>query len=197
MDPYLQKENYISVHPNLEAWRSHANYHIISLYSSFMKGVVADFGTNHGACTLFLLENKNITEIYGYDMNYDALKVAYKLASELNPSIPVSFVAANLLELPAEDNKFDFIQSFHTLEHIFPKDAPKFLSEAHRTLKTGGIFLISIPYDHAYPDNAHVAFYTVDTLSQLFESNGFETIECMKDNRWNEKDLLTGMFRKK
>lgn len=194
---YNEKENYISVHPNVEVWKAHANYHIMSFYSPFISGVVADFGANHGACTLLLLENKNVTAIYGYDMNYEALKVGYSMANELNPTIPVTFIATSLLELPVEDSKFDVVQSFHTLEHIYPTDADKFLKEAYRTLKPGGLFLISIPYDHAYPDVAHVAFYTVETLCKLFESNGFDTIECMKDNRWMEKDLLTGLFKKK
>ena len=45
-------------------------------------------------------------------------------------------------------------------------------------------------------DVCHVAFYNVESLCLLFESAGFYTIEAMKDNRWNEKELLTAMFMK-
>jgi predicted SAM-dependent methyltransferase len=87
--------------------------------------------------------------------------------------------------------------SFHTLEHIYPDDATKFVKESLRVLKPGGHVIISIPYERAYPDPAHVAFYNVESLTKLFEDNGFDTIECMKDNRWPEqKDLLTGVFNK-
>jgi 2-polyprenyl-3-methyl-5-hydroxy-6-metoxy-1,4-benzoquinol methylase len=197
MNDYSAKENYITACPNLDVWKNHANYCIQQAYSQRIQGVVADFGTNHGACALLLLENKNVTEIYGYDMNEEALTVARNLTNEQNPSIPVTFIQASLLDLPVENHKFDVIQSFHTLEHIYPEDAPKFVQECHRTLKSNGILLISIPYDHAYPDSAHVAFYNVETLCNLFDNNGFETIECLKDNRWNEKELLTGLFRKR
>jgi ubiquinone/menaquinone biosynthesis C-methylase UbiE len=114
----------------------------------------------------------------------------------MNPPKPVNFMAANLLEIPLEDNKFDFMMSFHTLEHIYPEDAPQFAKEVHRLLKPGGIFLLSIPYDKAYPDPAHVAFYNVETLTQLFENAGLYTVEATKDNRWQEKDLLTALFTK-
>lgn len=55
---------------------------------------------------------------------------------------------------------------------------------------------MSIPYDRAYMDPCHVSFYTEDSLSRLMEQAGFETIECFKDDRFTEKDLLTGLFKK-
>jgi ubiquinone/menaquinone biosynthesis C-methylase UbiE len=139
---------------------------------------------------------ENIEQIYGLDMNYEALKIAYDNASRLNPSIPVNFMATNLLSVPLGDSKFNFLMSFHTLEHIYPVDAPKFVSEIFRMLAPGAKFLISIPYERAYPDPAHVAFYNVESVCALFEDAGFETIECLKDNRWSEKNLLTGLFEK-
>lgn len=198
MDQYITKENYITVLPEPDAWRNHSNYFIMNFYSKFIKGNVADLGMNHGACTMLLLDFVDqIESIHGYDMNYEALKVAFKTATELQPKININLIAANLLELPTENNKFDFIMSFHTLEHIYPEDSNRFAQETYRVLKPGGYFLISIPYDHAYPDPAHVAFYNVDSLCKLFEDNGFETIECMKDNRWqDQKKLLTALFTK-
>ena len=194
---YAEKENYVSVHPDPETWRSHANFQIMKFYEAYIRGNIVDAGCNHGACTLLLLDwADKIESIYGLDMNYDALSVGFKIANEMNPPIPVSFLAVNLLEIPLDSDKFDFTMSFHTLEHIYPEDASKYVKEILRILKPGGHFLISIPYEHAYPDFAHVAFYNVESLCLLFESAGFYTIEAMKDNRWNEKELLTAMFMK-
>jgi ubiquinone/menaquinone biosynthesis C-methylase UbiE len=115
---------------------------------------------------------------------------------KLNPPIKVAFVCANLLSIPAENNVFDFLMSFHTLEHIYPEDVDKVVAEFYRILKPGGYFVISIPYDHAYPDPCHVAFYVESSLRELFEKHGFFTIHCHKDDRWVEKDLLTALFVK-
>jgi len=194
---YTAKENYITVLPHPNAWRNHANGHIIRTYSKYIKGHVADFGCNHGACTLLLLDYaSSLQSIHGFDLNEQALKVGYATASSMNPPVPVKFVVGNLLNIPCADSQFDFAMTFHTLEHIYPQDADKFVSEMFRVLKDDSHLLISIPYERAYPDPAHVAFYNVQSLNELFNKNGFETIECIKDDRWNEGGLLTGVYYK-
>lgn len=192
-----EKENYVTRDPDPEHWRSHANFRIISHYSKHVRGVCGDLGCNHGATTLLLLDFEDrISSILGFDMNRRALSVAAETTASIDPSIPVNFVETDLLKTPVESDAFDFLMSFHTLEHIYPLDADRFASEAYRMLKPGGHFLISIPYDRAYPDPCHVAFYKEDTLSALFEKTGFKTIDCAKDDRWAEKNLLTAVFVK-
>ena len=194
---YNEKENYIAVHPDPSVWKNHANYFIMQHYQDYIKGVCADFGCNHGACTLLLLEwTAKLEAIYGLDMNYEALQVAYHVANQMSPTLPINFMAVNLLEIPLGAELFDFIMTFHTLEHIYPQDVDSFVKEIHRTLKPGGHVLISIPYDHAYPDEAHVGFYKEPDMIQLFERHGFFVVECIKDDRWEQKDLLTGLFLK-
>lgn len=197
MSWYGAKENYITTNPDPEIWKHHANYHIIQHYSEYIRGACGDLGCNHAACTVFLLEWKErIHEIVGVDYNLQALDVAFNIAIKLDPQIPVNFVAANLVSLPFKDDKFDFLMSFHTLEHIYPCDVDCFIKEVFRILKPGGYMLISIPYNHAYPDPAHVGFYTEDDLINIFEKLGFYTVDCLKDDRWSEKNLLTGLFQK-
>lgn len=194
---YSTKENYITVLPHPNAWRNHANGHIIRTYSKYIKGNVADFGCNHGACTLLLLDYaSNLSSIHGFDLNEQALQVGVATAKSMNPSIPVNFVVGNLLNIPCADTQFDFAMTFHTLEHIYPQDADKFVSEMFRVLKEDSHLLISIPYERAYPDPAHVAFYNVQSLNELFNRNGFETIECIKDDRWTQGGLLTAVYYK-
>lgn len=194
---YENKENYITVNPSPDIWKMHPNYFIMNFYKQYIKGVCGDLGCNHGACTVLLLDfAEHIESIHGFDLNYRALEVAYNMAVKINPPIKVSFVQTNLTKIPMENEFFDFLMSFHVLEHIYSEDIDKVLDEIWRILKPQGTILISIPYDHAYPDPAHVAFYNVDSLSALFEKHNFEVIECMKDNRWHEKNLLTGVFRK-
>lgn len=55
---------------------------------------------------------------------------------------------------PCEDNFFDHVFSFNTLEHVF--DVDQKLSEIYRVLKPGGDILISTPFllpIHGHPDD--------------------------------------------
>jgi len=164
--------------------------------AEYIKGDVCDLGCNHGACTFLMMDFNDVKSIHGVDINLKALELAYDTASKITTNIKFNFYRANLMEMPIEDEKFDFVMSFHTLEHIFPNDVHKVVSEIHRIMKPNAHVLISIPYDHAYPDAHHVAFYKEDTLKDLFESHGFETKECFKDDRFYQKDLLTAIFTK-
>jgi ubiquinone/menaquinone biosynthesis C-methylase UbiE len=196
MQKYLDKENYVTVYPDPNVWEYHANVQIIEKYKEYIKGDCCDAGANHCSTTIHLLKYSTINSIYALDINVKALEVAYETIIKLQPSIPFNLIACNLTDIKLEDNKFNYIQSFHTLEHIYPEDAEKVISEIYRILNYDGIFLISIPYDHSYPDPHHVNFFNVDSLCLLLEKVGFKTIECMKDNRFEQKDLLTGLFIK-
>lgn len=194
---YPEKENYISVHPDPNIWKIHANYKIMEHYKSYIKGICGDLGCNHGACTLLMLEFNNCTELYGFDLNNEALEVAKKSAHKIqHDNIDIVFQNDYLDNIKIKDTYFDFLMSFHTIEHIYPENIDNVLKEFYRILKKDGYILISIPYEHAYPDKAHVAFYNEKTLTELFESNGFKTVECYKDDRFDQKNLLTGLFSK-
>jgi predicted SAM-dependent methyltransferase len=84
----------------------------------------------------------------------------------------------------------------HTLEHIYESDALIVAKEMFRITKHGGFLLISIPYETAYPDPTHVTFYNETKLSNLMKEAGFVPMEVFKDDRFEQKDLLTGLFYK-
>lgn len=126
---YQQKENYVTVHPDPDVWRHHANYYILCHYKEYIKGVVGDFGANHGGCSLLLLDNEAVTSIYPIDMNAQALQIGCQKAAEIQPKIPVNFTVASLFDIPLQNDAFDTIVSFHTLEDIYPEDAPKFVKK--------------------------------------------------------------------
>jgi SAM-dependent methyltransferase len=195
-DLYLAKENYITTDPNPDIWIHHANTKIMETCQYYIHGVVADFGPNNCSTTAHLFKYQFVKHLFAFDINNVALSYGYQMLSSLKPIIPFNLITCNLTEIPIDDNTFDFAMSFHTLEHIFPDDANKVVSEMYRTIKPGGHILISIPYDHAYPDICHVAFYKVDSLCELFEKNGFEVVYAMRDSRFDQKDLLTALFKK-
>ena len=196
-EDYRSKENYITRDSRPDRWVSHANFGIMTDYSEHIRGSCADLGCNHGACTL-LLSRFSPDSIHGFDLNPAALKIAQANANTCT-TIPCRFVEANLCDMKSivPDSSFDYVQSFHTLEHIYVSDAGSFAAEAFRIMKRGAHFVISIPYDREYPDPCHVAFYKEDALKRLFESVGFTTIECFKDDTRTERGLLTALFEKR
>lgn len=189
------KESYVTVRPEPDTWRLHPTFRTLQTYNQYAQGVVADFGCNHGALTILCTEF-NTEMVVGFDMNIQALEVAAQTANSRRYMGKLSFVHTDLRKIPIQDAQFDFAYSFHTLEHIYPNDIDCVVSEFFRVLKPGAHMLIQIPYDHAYPDPCHVAFYKEYSLRYIFEKNGFITKEIFKDDRWVEKDLLTALFYK-
>ena len=57
------KENYITRDPDVKEWEGHLNSVILESYKDLLSGSVADFGCNHGACTIIAARNENIKSI--------------------------------------------------------------------------------------------------------------------------------------
>lgn len=66
-----------------------------------------------------------------------------ELAMASSKTTDVDFVCLNVLSLPFENNKFDAVVSFETIEHVV--EGQRFLAEIHRVLKPGGLFISSTP----------------------------------------------------
>jgi len=188
MEEKYSKESYITRDPNIEIWESHLNTIILNQYSDIIKGRVADFGCNHGACTIIAARNKNIDSIVGIDLNQEAVEIAENILKECNEALDVkSKVRYQVAELSnlnrISDNYFDSATCFHTLEHIYPEDYNSVFSEWKRVIKDGGHFIVSVPYMRAYDDHCHVNYFDENNLSELFLLHGFEVVECYRDNR--------------
>lgn len=179
------KESYITRDPNVEIWREHLNTNILNDYSSILTGVVADFGCNHGACTIIASENKNIKEIIGIDINKESLDIANNLKIQHGVK-NIKYLHSNLtdlLEIPS--SYFDNAFSFHTLEHIHINDYDLVFSEWKRVIKNEGHFIISVPYEHAYDDPCHMNYFNESSISDLFVKYGFDIVEVYRDTRNN------------
>lgn len=191
--PKYIKESYITARNDPRLWRNHANVRSMEDYAEHITGKVLDIGCNHGASTYWLRLFDNVTEVHGIDLNRESLKHAKYNFSHFDR--PFKFHCMNLVESKL-DEKFDTITSFHILEHIFKEDVDSFLRNSYEMLNENGYLIIGIPYERAYPDKCHVTFWNESSLSRAMEKAGFTTIECFKDDRFAEKNILTGLFKK-
>ena len=88
-----------------------------------------------------------------------------------------------LIELPsgrvaADDGSFDALLSTQVLEHVL--DPAKYLQEAHRLLKPGGLmFLSTHGYWIYHPDPTDFWRWTRDGLEKTIEREGFEIVESL------------------
>ena len=114
-------------------------------------------------------------DVYGLDLSPEAPA----LAKDLNISVCDLEVEA----LPYPDDHFDVIYSKSFLEHI--RDPSKFLKEAYRVLKPGGLILSMVPdwesqHQKFYDDYTHVSPFTMISLKNIQLVIGFEEVEVYK-----------------
>jgi SAM-dependent methyltransferase len=201
MTDNYKKEKY--VYDFSDEWnRNHNKTKIIEQYKKYLGENIAELGSNSGYHCFIMGEFNKTKNIIGFDINYEAIKfgdtVIRKKFSK-NIEKKVSFKQSNLNNIISDDEIFDTIISFHTLEHIYPNELNKVVLEKYRILKKNGYLIISLPYKKAFPDPKHVNFFDVPSLKNLFTSNRFDCIECYIDNRMSDNPnqlCITGLFRK-
>ncbi|GAB5441125.1 MAG: hypothetical protein Fues2KO_14740 [Fuerstiella sp.] len=114
------------------------------------------------------------------------------------------FRTGDAAELPYDDNSFDTICCFETLEHV--PDPNRVLQELHRVARRNVI--LSVPncelpaalkdsrltYFH-YTDRSHVNFFRKDTLAQAFRIAGFVDCTVTPINPCPMRPLIEDLFR--
>jgi SAM-dependent methyltransferase len=138
--------------------------------SSFVKGgIVLDLGSGEAYGTVLL--KKFCDNIAALDISSEAVGFAH--IKGINCA-----VQADARAIPYRTNTFNTIVSFEVFEHI--TNVEKYLHEAHRVLKNGGVFLVSTPNVDYYPlagmNPFHVKEYRYDEVISLLKSAGFELI---------------------
>lgn len=87
-------------------------------------------------------------KVYGIDISKEAIQHA---KNKYN-SNKIEFINSSIENLPFDDDTFDVVVSFETIEHVNHDIQVKFLKEVSRVLKKDGIFLISTPNKKIYSD---------------------------------------------
>lgn len=167
--------------------------HRYAIAQEFVKDkIVLDIASGAGYGSNLLAANAK--EVIGVDISLQDIensKVKYEKTSNL------SYCVGSVLNIPFENNKFDVVVSFETLEHITEHDL--MIYEIKRVLKTDGILIISTPDKLAYSDIPQTSnifhkkeLYTnefVDLVSRFFKNHNLLNQKILNGSLVYNNDL--------
>ncbi len=130
---------------------------------------------------------------YYFCHGIDASEYAITAAKKRNNNASLSVGDANSLNFGSDF--FDIITCFDVLEHL--KSPEIALGEFNRTLKNGGILLVSVPNTESiglkwkgkewfgYRDSTHQSLLSPGEWQNLIERKGFEITDIRYDGLWD------------
>jgi ubiquinone/menaquinone biosynthesis C-methylase UbiE len=148
----------------------HAQYKFTKDY--VFRQTVLDAGCGNGYGAYYL--SRWAERVIGLDISAEAITYAQAHHQREN----IQYVRGHCALLPFHDHTFDMICSFEVIEHI--PDYSGFLAEMERTLKPGGMAVISTP-------NKQMSFSPVKTSANPYHLHEFSAEDF--------KDLLRPHFR--
>jgi len=172
------KSGYLSVvydegsHPYTEYPKQLCHY----LFQSFglKKGMLMlEPGCGRGE---FLNNFKDLgLEVYGLDISTEATK--------FENGLDVKVCDVESESLPFDDNTFDVLYSKSFIEHLHKPE--KYLEEAYRVLKPGGLLLTLVPdweanYKIYFDDFTHRSPFTKISLADAYKMYGLENVEVYR-----------------
>jgi SAM-dependent methyltransferase len=163
-----------------EIWYEH--YHRYAMARHWVTGKdVLDAACGEGYGSHLLAQQAN--SVIGVDIDEQAICHADKTYQQDN----LTFIQSDVLQLPLQDNTFDVVVSFETLEHL--AEHQQLLAEFKRVLKPDGVLLISTPDKHEYSDKT--GFDNEYHVRELYRSE-FETLidAHFENSQWFGQKLM-------
>lgn len=173
---FLRKQYYLTI----------SRYRLASEYVANKIVLDAGCGSGYGST---ILTRAGAKKVYGIDNNLESIKYC-RIHSRNKKTV---FQQENLTSLSFPENFFDLICSFEVIEHIV--DYRLAISELYRTLKPGGLLILSTPNKTVYsPDSRKPfnpfhcrEFYPQELKKKL---NQFTTKKILGQHCKNEKILF-------
>jgi 2-polyprenyl-3-methyl-5-hydroxy-6-metoxy-1,4-benzoquinol methylase len=172
----------------------------LAIFKEFVRdtsAAVLDVGSGSGAFLKSLADS-------GYH-NVSAADIEQNFTLAWLP--PERFMQLDLsyTTLPVPDGSFDAVTAWEVIEHL--ENPHNFIREAHRTLKPGGYFLVSIPNPFHIMSrllflkrgnmprwtkrNNHISTFTKDLLWKAFERDYFDLVAT----RYHYGECTYGPFK--
>lgn len=141
---------------------------------------ILDIGCGLGQ-TLLALKKNEYNNIYGIDINEEAIKIC------INNKLNVEKINSIINYANVSKRKFDLIIMSHVLEHIEKKEIIKTLNSIKKNLLAeNGKFLLMVPNAQsntgcywAYEDFTHTTLFTAGSMIYVLKSAGFSNIKFL------------------
>lgn len=133
----MPKEKWDTIEEYIQYLIHLTEYVFAERFASNMSVLEIDVGTGYGTDLI----SKSASSIVAIDIWREGILYCRDKYMKDN----LYFLIADGTKLPFKSGSFDVTISFHTIEHIEPKEVLRYLSEIKRVLKGGGIFIISTP----------------------------------------------------
>lgn len=156
---------------------SMANY-IAKRYPDFAPADILDCGCTVGHNTLAWKRSFPNAHVHGVDVSSSVLRYAHARAGSLGLAADFHQMDATALAFP--DNSFDVVFSSMFLHELSVADIRRFMAEAHRVLRPGGL-LVNMelppnealnPYDQFYLD--WDCYYNAEPYYRAFRDQSYE-----------------------
>ncbi|KNZ70047.1 type 11 methyltransferase [Thermincola ferriacetica] len=118
---------------------------IINEYSEIYRDII-EVGCDTGVTSLILSDKFNKTLL---DINPYAIELSKSVADKLNKK--VTFVVADMFNMPFEDKSFDIVFNSGVIEHFDADQRTMLLAEYSRILRDNGLIIIGFPNHYSLP----------------------------------------------
>lgn len=156
-------------------------------YHFFPKSVknVLDLGCNTGRGGEVLKDINKSLELTGLDVIKDNI-------DRLPKDVYKHGICGSATDIPVDDDTFNVVVAGEIIEHLYPKDVYKTLTEAFRVLKIGGRFLVTTPnpryiqrkfYHKSVLGGSHLSQHFHEILRYELMMVGFSNVRILGSGR--------------
>lgn len=155
------------------------------LSNSLKKGLkhkckALDICCGAGTNTVYLAEKG--FDVTGVDISPTAIEYAKRKAAEAN--VKVHFMIQDFLQLPFEDEDFDFIYDMACFHHVELEDRTTFIKGIYRVLKKGGNYMLTcFSYRNGRSWNHFKKGELVKLFSSYFDLDKFRHYPSVEGDR--------------
>ena len=149
---------------------------------------ILDIGCGNGSI-LYALKREGYSNLFGIDLDDDALEVARKNGILCENQDALFF-------FPKE--KYDIVYMSHVLEHLPKEQVISFLSHINNNILTEeGKFIVRVPNAQsntncywAYEDFTHNTLFTAGSLDYVLKAAGFKKIDFLDVNGMSDSTFI-------
>ncbi len=155
---------------------NHYDYKVFTRFNKYLGNTILHLGCNLGLNSIILARNGKI--VHGVDIQENAIKKALLIREKELPAIArrITYQASDFRNMILPENYFDTVFAFDVFEHIYESDLAQILENIKRALKDDGYFLIHVPFEKSFFDEAHVTLYNLEKINNTF-GKYFEVVD--------------------